>query len=438
MGIETATILIIAVMLGLMLLGVPLAWTTMTLAVGCTLLWLGPAGLPLVASRVYGFVGEYVLVAVPLFVFMACVLERSGVAKDLYDAMRVFAGRLPGGVAVQTTLVAIVMAAMTGIIGGEIVLLGLIALPQMLRLGYDQKLAIGTICAGGSLGTMIPPSVVLIVYGLTAGVSIGDLFLGGVFPGLLLATFYITYIIVRATLNPTLAPRLPDDQLAMPMAEKLRLLKGLILPIMIIIWVLGSIYGGIASVTEAAGVGAMAALLAAAVRGELNYTLVRDSLQRTMTTVGVIIWLTLGANAFIGIYNIMGGTRYLSGAIAGLPLEPWQIILVMMLILFILGMVLDWIGITLLTMPIFVPVIVNLGYDPVWFGILFCMNMQCSFLTPPFGPAAFYLKSVAPPEIQLQTIFKALLPFICMQLVALGFLLVFPQLALWLPSIARN
>ncbi len=438
MGIETATILIIAVMLGLMLLGVPLAWTTMTLAVGCTLLWLGPAGLPLVASRVYGFVGEYVLVAVPLFVFMACVLERSGVAKDLYDAMRVFAGRLPGGVAVQTTLVAIVMAAMTGIIGGEIVLLGLLALPQMLRLGYDQKLAIGTICAGGSLGTMIPPSVVLIVYGLTAGVSIGDLFLGGVFPGLLLASFYITYIIVRATLNPALAPRLPDEDLAMPLAEKLRLLKGLILPIIIIIWVLGSIYGGIASVTEAAGVGATAALLAAAVRGELNLGLIKDSLQRTMTTVGVIIWLTLGANAFIGIYNIMGGTRYLSGAIAGLPLEPWQIILVMMLILFVLGMVLDWIGITLLTMPIFVPVIVNLGYDPVWFGILFCMNMQCSFLTPPFGPAAFYLKSVAPPEIQLQTIFGALLPFICMQLVALGCLLVFPELALWLPSIARN
>jgi tripartite ATP-independent transporter DctM subunit len=202
--------------------------------------------------------------------------------------------------------------------------------------------------------------------------------------------------------------------------------------------VLGSIYGGIASVTEAAGVGAVAALLAAAVRGEFSFALLVESLQRTMTTVGVIIWLTLGANAFIGIYNIMGGTRYLSGAIAGLPLEPWQIILVMMLILFILGMVLDWIGITLLTMPIFVPVVINLGYDPVWFGILFCMNMQCSFLTPPFGPAAFYLKSVAPPEIQLQTIFKALLPFIAMQVVALGFLLAFPQLALWLPSIARG
>jgi tripartite ATP-independent transporter DctM subunit len=438
LGIETATILIVIVMLGFMLMGVPLAWTTMALAVGCTLLWFGPMGLPLVASRIYGFVNEYVLVAIPLFVFMACVLERSGVARDLFDAMRIFAGRLPGGVAVQTTLVAVVMAAMTGIIGGEIVLLGLLALPQMLRLGYDRKLAIGTICAGGSLGTMIPPSVVLIVYGLTAGVSIGDLFLGGVLPGLMLATFYITYIIIRASLNPALAPRLSDAELAIPLAHKLKLLKGLILPILIIIWVLGSIYGGIASVTEAAGVGAVAALLAAALRGEFSLALLVESLQRTMTTVGVIIWLTLGANAFIGIYNVMGGTRYLSGAIAGLPLEPWQIILVMMAILFVLGMVLDWIGITLLTMPIFVPVVVSLGYDPVWFGILFCMNMQCSFLTPPFGPAAFYLKSVAPPEITLQTIFGALLPFIAMQLVALGCLLAFPQLALWLPSIARG
>ena len=188
MGIETVTLLIILVMIGLMLLGVPLAWITMTLAVGCTLLWLGPQGLPLVASRVYGFVSEYVFVAVPLFVFMACILERSGVAQDLYRAMHVFAGALPGGLAIQTTLVAVLMAAMTGIIGGEIVLLGLIALPQMLRLGYDRKLAIGTICAGGSLGTMIPPSVVLILYGLTANVSISDLFLAGFTPGLLLGT----------------------------------------------------------------------------------------------------------------------------------------------------------------------------------------------------------------------------------------------------------
>ncbi len=435
MSIETITLLVVGAMLVLMLAGVPLAWIMMTIAVTCTLAWLGPAGLPLVASRVYGFVSEYVFVAVPLFVFMACILERSGVARDLYDAMRLLAGRLPGGVAVQTTLVAIVMAAMTGIIGGEVVLLGLIALPQMLRLGYDRRLAIGVVCAGGSLGTMIPPSVVLLVYGLTAGVSIGDLFLAAVLPGLLLGSLYVGYVMLRCWLNPALGPPAPPEELAVPLAEKLRLLKGLILPILIIVWVLGSIYGGIASVTESAGVGCVGALLSAAIRRELTVDLLKGALFQTMTTVGVIIWLTLGANAFIGIYNIMGGTGYLRGLIGGLPLPPLGIVLVMMLILLVLGSIIDWIGICLLTMPIFVPVVKSLGYDPVWFGVLFCMNMQVSYLTPPFGPAAFYLKGVAPPDVSLQEIFGSVWPFIGLQLVALSIVLLFPEVALWLPSL---
>jgi tripartite ATP-independent transporter DctM subunit len=433
--IETITLLVVGAMLLLMLAGVPLAWIMMTIAVVCTLAWLGPMGLPLVASRVYGFVSEYVFVAVPLFVLMACILERSGVAKDLYDAMRLLAGRLPGGVAVQTTLVAIVMAAMTGIIGGEVVLLGLIALPQMLRLGYDRRLAIGVICAGGSLGTMIPPSVVLLVYGLTAGVSIGDLFLAAVLPGLLLGSLYVGYVMLRCWLNPALGPPAPPEELAVPLAEKLRLLKGLVLPILIIVWVLGSIYGGIASVTESAGVGCVGAILSAAIRRELNLEMLKGALIQTMTTVGVIIWLTLGANAFIGIYNIMGGTGYLRGLIGGLPLPPLGIVLVMMLILLVLGSIIDWIGICLLTMPIFVPVIKALGYDPVWFGVLFCMNMQVSYLTPPFGPAAFYLKGVAPPDVTLQEIFGSVWPFIGLQLVGLTVVLLFPGVALWLPSL---
>jgi tripartite ATP-independent transporter DctM subunit len=437
LGIEYITLLVVGVMILLMIAGVPLAWITMSLAVGCTLAWLGPAGLPLVASRVYGFVNEYVFVAVPLFVLMACILERSGVAKDLYDAMRLFAGRLPGGVAVQTTLVAMVMAAMTGIIGGEIVLLGRIALPQMLRLGYDRNLAIGIICAGGSLGTMIPPSVVLIVYGLTAGVSIGDLFLAAVVPGVILGLLYIVYVVIRCTLDPSLAPPPPPEELAMPWAQKVKLLKGLILPIMIIIWVLGSIYGGIASITESAGVGVVGAIASAALRGELNFTMLREAVLRTMATVGVLLWLTLGANAFIGIYNIMGGTGYLRNLIAGLPLEPIGIILVMMGILLVLGCIIDWIGICLLTMPIFVPVVKSLGYDPVWFGVLFCMNMQVSYLSPPFGPAAFYLKSVAPPDITLQQIFQGVLPFIALQLIGLGLVLFFPQIAMFLPTLAQ-
>jgi tripartite ATP-independent transporter DctM subunit len=437
LGIETITLLIVGVMILLMIAGVPLAWITMILAVGCTLGWLGPAGLPLVASRVYGFVNEYVFVAVPLFVLMACILERSGVAHDLYEAMRLFAGRVPGGVAVQTTLVAMVMAAMTGIIGGEIVLLGLIALPQMLRLGYDRGLAIGIICAGGSLGTMIPPSVVLIVYGLTAGVSISDLFLAAVVPGVMLGLIYIIYVITRCVLDPSLAPRASDADLALPRSEKLRLLRGLILPIIIIVWVLGSIYGGIASITESAGVGVVGAIASAAIRGRLTIELLRDAALRTMVTVGVLLWLTLGANAFIGIYNIMGGTGYLRNLIAGLPLPPLGIVLVMMGILLVLGCIIDWIGITLLTMPIFVPVIKDLGYDPVWFGVVFCMNMQVSYLSPPFGPAAFYLKSVAPPDITLQQIFRGVLPFIALQLIGLGLVLSFPQIATFLPSLAQ-
>jgi tripartite ATP-independent transporter DctM subunit len=431
LDIGTISLLIIVVMIGLMLTGMPLAWVTMLLAVGCTVLWLGPMGLPLVASRVYGFVSEYVFVAVPLFVLMACVLEGSGVARDLYRAMHVFAGTLPGGLAVQTVLVAMIMAAMTGIIGGEIVLLGLIALPQMLHRGYDTKLAIGTICAGGSLGTMIPPSVVLILYGLTANVSIGELFLAAFTPGLLLGALYVAYVVVRCSLDPALGPPAPLADRQMPLGEKLALLKGLFLPIMIIVWVLGSIYGGIASVTESAGIGVVGAIASAALRKELTWALMRRALLQTMTTVGVLLWLAFGANALIGIYNIMGGTGYLRGLISGLPLEPLGIIIVMMLILLVLGCFMDWIGILLLTMPIFVPVAVELGYDPVWFGILFCMNMQASYLSPPFGPAAFYLKSVAPPEISMQTIFTGVLPFIGLQAIGLLLVLLFPQIALW-------
>jgi tripartite ATP-independent transporter DctM subunit len=431
LDIGTISLLIVVVMIALMLTGMPLAWVTMLLAVGCTLLWLGPAGLPLVASRVYGFVSEYIFVAVPLFVLMACILEGSGVARDLYRAMHVFAGTLPGGLAVQTVLVAMIMAAMTGIIGGEIVLLGLIALPQMLNRGYDTKLAIGTICAGGSLGTMIPPSVVLILYGLTANVSIGDLFLAGITPGLLLGGLYVAYVVVRCSVNPALGPPAPLADRQMPLAEKLALLKGLFLPLVIIVWVLGSIYGGIASVTESAGIGVCGAIASAWLRKELTWALLRKALLQTMTTVGVLLWLAFGANALIGIYNIMGGTGYLRGLITGLPLEPLGIIVVMMLILLVLGMFMDWIGILLLTMPIFVPVATELGFDPVWFGILFCMNMQASYLSPPFGPAAFYLKSVAPPEISLQTIFKGVLPFIGLQVIGLLLVLLFPQIALW-------
>lgn len=429
LGIGTSTILMFGLMVVLLLTGMPLAFVTLLVALVFALIGFGPMSVSIITSRIYTFVENFVFVSVPMFVLMAAILDRSGIARDLFDAMSLFGRRLRGAVAVQTIFVAVILAAMSGIIGGEIVLLGLIALPQMLRLGYDKKLAIGVVCAGGSLGTMVPPSIVLIIYGLTANVSIGDLFTAAFVPGLMLAGFYIIYILVRAYLNPAIAPS--PDPVPVPNAEKLRLLKGLFLPIMVVIFVLGSIYAGIASVTEASAVGVGGVILATIVRGEFTFKLLRDSAVQTLATVGMIVWIGIGATALVGVYNLMGGIRFISDLMTGISDNPTVIVLFMMLILFVLGAFLDWVGIALLTMPIFVPIIRELGLDPIWFGVLFCMNMQVSFLSPPFGPAAFYLKSVAPPGISLGDIFRSLLPFIALQILALAILLFFPQIAVY-------
>jgi tripartite ATP-independent transporter DctM subunit len=430
MDIGSITLLMGAAIALLMMLGVPLVFVTGSVAVVAALAVFGPNALPLIASRIYSTVDNYALISVPMFVLMAAILERAGVARDLYNAMHVLSGRLPGGVALQTMVAAVVMAAMTGIVGGEIMLLGMVALPQMLRLGYDRKLAIGTICAGGSLGTMLPPSLVLIIYGLTASVSIGDLFVAAVGPGLLLAALYMAYILIRCTLNPAMGPPASRDE-ALTTAEKAKLMSGLVLPVGVAVLVLGSIYGGVASVSEAAAVGVVGAILCAVVRRALTVDLMRDVLFQTMRICGTILWLTFGASALIGVYGLIGGTRFVGDLMVNLPLSPLQIIMVMMLIVFVLGLVMDWIGICLLTMPIFVPIVITLGFDPVWFGVLFCLNVQIAYLSPPFGPAAFFLKSVAPADVDLPEIFVAMLPFIGLQIIALTVLLLWPDLALW-------
>ena len=436
MSIEILTLIMLGSMIVLIVIGLPLAFVTGIIAFGFALFLYGPLALPLIASRIYGFVSVYALIAVPMFVFMASVLERSGIARDLFGAMHVLAGNLRGGLAIQTMAVAVLMAAMTGIIGGEIVLLGLVALPQMLRLNYDRNLAIGTVCAGGGLGTMIPPSIVLIFYGLTAQVSIGDLFLATVIPGLLLAGIYIAYILIRCYINPDLGPPAPVENRDLSYSEKMKMVRDILLPILVVVMVLGSIYGGIASVSEAAGMGVIGVILCTWIRKELKWQLIRESLHQTMMTCGVILWLVFGATALIGVYNLMGGIDFVKNLMTGLPFPPIVILLIMMAILLVLGFFIDWIGIMMLTMPVFVPIVVEMGYDPVWFGILFCMNMQISYLSPPFGPAAFYLKGVAPPEITLQDIYNSLWPFMALQILALAIVMMFPQLALWLPSLA--
>ncbi|MEH8091877.1 TRAP transporter large permease subunit [Gallibacterium anatis] len=433
LGIDLVTLNLFLVMCFLLVTGVPLAFLTGLIATLLAVGWFSPDVLPMVVNRVYGFMTSYSLLAVPMFVLMASLLDKTGIAKDLYNAMWLTTRKFRTGVALQTVLIGVFLATMSGIIGGETVLLGLLALPQMLRLGYDKKLAIGTVVSSGALGTMVPPSIVLIIYGLVASVSIGDLFTASFIPAFLLAFMYISYIVIRGRLNPNLLPAIPEEERNAPISkeERKRARINIALPAMIALIVLGSIYGGIASVTEAAAVGVIAVMAVSLYRKELNFKVMKEASYTTMQTCGMIMWIGIGAYILVGIYNLVGGNRFVESMLVSSGLPPIGIILIMMIILFVLGLFLDWIGIAMLTMPIFVPIVQNLGYDPIWFGVLFCVNMQVSFLSPPFGPAAFYLHSVAPKGIELIDIFKSVLPFIALQIVLLALLIIFPDIVLF-------
>ncbi|HCS70233.1 MAG TPA: C4-dicarboxylate ABC transporter permease [Rhodospirillaceae bacterium] len=443
-GIATISLLIVAALLVLMMTGMPLGIVTLIISVVCALAFYGLQGMYLVSTNAMDLLEKYPLIAVPFFVLMASILERAGIAQDLFDAMSIFAGGLRGGVAVQTTVVAVILAAMSGVMGGEIVMLGLVALPQMLRLGYDRKLTIGLICAAGALATLIPPSIVMIVYGLSANVGIGDLFSAGFVPGLMLALFYVTFVLVRCNLNHSLAPTAAE--IALKTGEETKLgrhqIMAVVMCVALIFCVMGSIYGGITSVTEAAAVGVFGAIAVAAVRFKFNYALLRDCLANTMAVVGTIIWLILGAVAFVGLYNLIGGADFMRQLIKGAGLGPLGTVFVMMAILVVLGTFMEWIAIIFITVPVFAPVVRDLGpalgmtpdWAAVWFGILFVMNIQIYFLSPPFGPACFWLKSVAPKDVTLQEIFISVLPFICLQIIGMLLVMFFPQIALWMPQ----
>ena len=442
------SIIMVVLLVVLMMTGMPLGIVTLFVSVLMAVAFFGPRGLFLVASNAAGLLEHYSLVAVPFFVLMASILERAGIAEDLFDAMSIFAGNMRGGVAVQTTVVAVILAAMSGVMGGEIVMLGLVALPQLFRLGYDRKLSIGLICAAGSLATLIPPSITMIVYGLSAEVGIGDLFMAGAIPGLMLAFFYAAYVLLRVNINPKLAPTAAEAAEISGRTQGLtrERLIAVVLCVFLIGTVMGSIYGGIASVTEAAAVGCIGSLIVAAVRNRMNWDVVSGALMGSMATVGTIIWLVLGAISFVGIFNLVGGGDFMRSLFLDLGLTAMQTILVMMLILVILGTFMEWIAIIFITVPVFAPVVMQLAPElgltedqaKIWFGILFIMNIQIYFLSPPFGPACFWLKSVAPKDVTLQEIFISVLPFIALQIIGLVLVMMFPQIALWLPEFLRS
>jgi tripartite ATP-independent transporter DctM subunit len=424
--IGTLSIILIVGLLALISIGVPMGFASGFMGAVLVFLYIGDHALGILLSRYYSLVVTYSFLSVPLFIFMASLLERSNIARDLYDALNAWLRKTRGGVGVVTAIMATIMAAMSGIIGGEIVLLGLIALPQMLRLKYDQDMSIGIICASGSLGTMIPPSIVLIIYGLTTETSITMLFQEAIVPGLMISALIITYILIRTRLQPHLAPL--SDEPPLTLKEKISYLPGLLPPIGIVIIVLGSIYSGITGITEAAGMGVVATLIIIFARKELTLFLFKDALTRTFKASGTILTITFGATVLAGAYSLAGGPKYVAETILAYDLKPMYLIFMMQLMFLIMGAFMDWVGIVLLAMPVFLPIVLALGFDPIWFGILFCVNMQVSFLSPPFGPAAFYLKSVAPPHISLTDIFRGFAPFIVIQLIVLACVMFFPEM----------
>ena len=433
MPIETLTWLMFGSLFLLLFTGYPLAFLIGGIAV-TFIAWLwSPDALALVPQRMWNNMTQYLLAAIPLFIFMASMLEKSGLIEEIFDVAYKWLGRVPGGLAVATVAASTVLAAMVGVIGAAVVTMALVALPAMLRRGYSPVLAAGTVMAGGTLGILIPPSVLAIIYGLVANQSVGELYLGSVLPGLVLSGLYMLFSVVYALLYPQAAPRIPKEEMP-TWAERWRALRAIWAPLLLIFLVLGTIFLGLAAPTEAAAVGAFGAMLVAALHRKLTWQNLRLALEQTAKATAMVLWIIFGANAFVAFYVAQGGDRFVSELLLGTGLSPWGILIVMQIILIILGMFLDWVGILLLAVPVFVPIIRSLGFDPLWFGVLYLVNMQMSFLSPPFGYALFYVRGVAP-QIPMGTIYRAAIPFLLLQLTGLILVMLFPGLATWLPSL---
>jgi len=432
MSIELITLLLFGALLLFLALGLPLSFVLGGVGmVGCYFLW-GSKGLFVVTAQAYGAMGKFTLLAIPLFILMAMVLERAGVADDLYTMMHRWMGPLRGGLAIGTVLICAIFAAMSGISATATVSMGLIALPAMLKRGYDKIMAMGVISGGGALGILIPPSVPMILYATLTGESIGGLFAGGVFPGLLLALIFILYIGIRCFFQPRMGPALPREERA-TWREKFISLKAVALPVVIIVMVLGSIYAGVCTATEAAALGCLGAVISAGVYRKLNWTLLKESCHRTASLTAMIIWILIGAYCFTSVYTGTGAHELMEHLLLSIPGGRYAILITIQMVFFILGCILDPAGIIMICTPVFVPVIKSLGFDPLWFGVLFIMNMEMGYLTPPFGFNLFYMKAIAPAGVTMTDIYRSVVPFVALQGLGLAIVIIFPEIALWFP-----
>ena len=433
---EYMSLVLFATVFALLLLGFPVAFTLGGVSLIFGYFTFGMGLFQLLPLRIWGTMTNYVLIAVPLFVYMGLMLEKSGLAEELLETMAMLFGKLRGGLAISVIVVGAVLAASTGIVGATVVTMGLLSLPTMIKRGYSPELTTGTICAAGTLGQIIPPSIVLVLLGSVLNVSIGDMFIGAVIPGVILVGLYILWIILAAFFRPQSAPAMPADELAdfrKPGMYK-KIFRAFFLPFFLIVAVLGSIFAGIASPTEAAAVGAMGATFLTIWQKKFNLHTLREVMRGTTTLTCMVFILIVGASAFGLAFRGMGGDRYITNLILGAGMEPGHFLLIVMLVVFVAGFFIDFIEITFIIVPVVAPIFQQMGIDLLWLGILIAMNLQTSFLTPPFGFSLFYLKGVAPPEITTMQIYRGIIPYIAIQVICLLIVVIWPETVTWLPK----
>ncbi|MBL8376496.1 MAG: TRAP transporter large permease subunit [Burkholderiales bacterium] len=419
-----------------MFLGFPVAFGLMITAVLFGIPVFGDRVVFQFIEKIEDLASNFVFAAVPLFVFMGAMLERSGIADRLFEAIHIWTRRLPGGLAIATIIMCILFAASSGVIGATESVVGLLTIPIMLRYGYDRGLISGTICAGGSLGTIIPPSVVAVVMGPLADLSVGDILYGMTFPGLIMGVLYIVYILVLCILKPAAGPRIPPSPDDPGFTQKLWIsTRNLLPPVLLIFAVLGSILLGWASPTEAAAIGALSSVLLTVLYGTFSRANLMEAVIKTVKVTAMIMTVLLAGTLFTGVFIGAGGINTANQLIGEMALKPWTLLALMLTIIFIAGFFLDWISIVLIFVPLFTPLIKTAGFDPVWFCVLFLIMIQTSYLTPPMAPAIFYLRAVAPPAITIGDMYRGVVPFIVLQLITLGITMAFPVLVTWLPGV---